>query len=369
MGFKRLLALVGFGLVMTPVAIGLGLVMLIAAFGDEKDGDVVSPVGGGLRIGPGGVPAQYAQLILDAAAACDEGLTPQVLAAQLKQESGFNPRVSSPAGAQGIAQFMPGTWATEGLDGNGDGKKDVWDPADAIPSQGSMMCKLLRTAKKHPDYRGSPIELALAGYNAGWGRVDQFRGVPPIWWAREPGQKEGQTYHYVKVIMQMSVELTAEAPSGAIALPDGYELPADTPPQIQTAVAWALRAKGGWYQWGGTCTDPHSDNVPMHRCDCSSLMQQAYKAAGVTIPRVTYDQVNTGRQVSMDAPKPGDLVFNAGSDGSDARPGHVGMYIGNDMIIEAPRSGVQTRIVSYRAWRTSTSAITRITEVRRIVDW
>ncbi|MFB8314689.1 NlpC/P60 family protein [Streptomyces sp. NPDC055961] len=355
---------------MTPLALGVGIILLISTFGEGKDGgDYVSLVGGGLKIGGrDGVPAQYAQLIYDAAAACDEGLTSQVLAAQLKQESNFDPRAHSSADARGIAQFIPGTWATEGIDGDGDGDRDIWDPADAIPSQGSLMCKLLKTAKKHPDYRGSPIELALAGYNAGWGRVDQFRGVPPIWWAREKGQEEGQAYHYVKVIMKMSVELTAEAPSGPISIPAGYELPPDTPREIKTAIAWALRARGGWYQWGGSCTSPHS-SVPMERCDCSSLMQQAYRAAGITIPRVTYDQVNAGRQVSMDAPKPGDLVFNAGSDGSDARPGHVGMYIGNDMIVEAPRTGVQTRVVSYRSWRTSTSAITRITEVRRIVDW
>lgn len=98
-------------------------------------------------------------------------------------------------------------------------------------------------------------------------------------------------------------------------------------------------------------------------------MQQAYKAAGIDLPRTTFEQVDVGRQVSMDAVKPGDLVFNQGSDGSDARPGHVGMFIGNNMIIEAPRNGVQTRIVSYSSWRNSTSAITRITEVRRVVNW
>ncbi|MEU8526626.1 bifunctional lytic transglycosylase/C40 family peptidase [Streptomyces sp. NPDC048629] len=365
MGLKRLLALTGVGLAMTPAALSLGVVITISAFGDDEF-DAVSPVGGGLKIGgKDGVPPRYVQLILDAAAACDQGLSPQVLAAQLKQESGFNPHVRSPANAMGIAQFVPGTWATEGVDGNGDGKKDVWDPEDAIPSQGSMMCKLLRTAKKHPDYKGSPIELALAGYNAGWGNVSKFRAVPPPWWPRDD---PGQTYYYVRNILAMSVKLTAEAPTGDVNLPAGYELPANTPDAIKTAVAWALRAKGGWYQFGGDCTIPHGD-VRKHRCDCSSLMQQSYKAAGIGLPRTTYDQVNEGRQVSIDAPKPGDLVFNPGSDGSDARPGHVGMYIGDGMLIEAPRTGVQTRIVSYRSWRNSTSAATRITEVRRIVDW
>ncbi|MBJ6636958.1 lytic transglycosylase domain-containing protein [Streptomyces sp. DHE7-1] len=58
---------------------------------------------------------------------------PELLAALLTQESGFNPKARSQVGAQGIAQFMPSTWEMHGVDGNGDGKKDVWDPEDAIP--------------------------------------------------------------------------------------------------------------------------------------------------------------------------------------------------------------------------------------------
>ncbi|WP_209441263.1 NlpC/P60 family protein [Streptomyces aureus] len=357
---RRLLLVLGVGFVMTPLALGLSMVLLIATFNDD-DSTVGNPIGG-LHIGKGGVPSEYAPLILQAAADCDQGLSPAVLAAQLKQESGFNPQAGSEAGAQGIAQFMPGTWATWGMDGNGDGKKDIWDPADAIPAQGKFMCSLLRKAKKHPDYTGAPIELALAGYNAGWGRVDQFRGVPPRSFA------SGQTYNYVQNIMAMSAQFAAPSASQDGTLPAGYELPASTPKKIRVAVAWALKQRGSWYHLGGDCTDALGKN-PAHWCDCSSLMQQAYRAAGVSIPRTTYDQVNVGTQVDIGHPKPGDLVFNPGSDGSDARPGHVGMYVGNGMVIEAPRTGVKTRIVTYDSWRNSTSYITRITEVRRVVDW
>ncbi|MEN8649714.1 peptidoglycan DD-metalloendopeptidase family protein [Streptomyces sp. 21So2-11] len=230
MSVKRGMALVAAGLVMTPVAFGFGIVMLVAAVEDEDEpGNIPVPVAGSLRIGKGGVPAQYAQLIMDAAAACDQGLPPSILAAQIKQESGFNPTAQSKDAngnpiASGISQFIPGTWATEGIDGNKDGNKDVWDPEDAIPSQGSMMCKLLKTAKKHPGYRGSPVELALAGYNAGWGRVDEYRGVPPARFA------QGQTYNYVKIIMATSASLAApadDAASGDWAAPVGG--PASTP--------------------------------------------------------------------------------------------------------------------------------------------
>jgi cell wall-associated NlpC family hydrolase len=358
---KRSLIALAVGFVMTPVALGISVVLLVATFTDDDKGATGSPVGG-LRIGKSGVPPEYASLILEAAASCDQGLPPSVLAAQLKQESGFNPRASSYAGAQGIAQFMPGTWPTWAVDGNGDGRKSVWDPEDAIPAQARFMCSLLKKGKAHPEYNGSPIELALAGYNAGWGRVDQYKGVPP------PSFAAGQTYHYVQNIMKMAATFAAPAASEDGTLPVGYELPQGTPQKVRTAVAWALKQRGGWYQLGGDCTDALGKN-PAHWCDCSSLMQQAYRAAGVSIPRTTYDQVNIGRQVDIDNPRPGDLVFNPGSDGSDARPGHVGMYIGKGLIVEAPRTGVKTRIVTYDSWRNSTSYLTRITEVRRVVDW
>ncbi|MEU0061687.1 peptidoglycan DD-metalloendopeptidase family protein, partial [Streptomyces sp. NPDC006334] len=187
----------------------MGVILLVAASDDDNGGgDFDLSAAGSLRVGKGLVPAEYAALIEQAAADCDAGLSAAVLAAQIMQESGFNPNAQSKDAngkpiADGIAQFIPSTWATAGVDGNGDGKKDVWDPEDAIPAQGQMMCKLLKTAKKHPGYNGSPIELALAGYNAGWGRVEQYKGVPPASFAA------GQTYNYVKTIMANVEKLTA----------------------------------------------------------------------------------------------------------------------------------------------------------------
>ncbi|MEU9417386.1 NlpC/P60 family protein [Streptomyces sp. NPDC048272] len=373
MGAKRWLGVAAAGVVATPVALGIGVVMLVSVIAEDNDkGRAVGtwPTATSLRIGGAdGVPAQYADLILAAAAACDQGLPPSILAAQIWAESQFDPTAVSrdSAGdpiASGIAQFIPETWARHGIDGDRDGDKDVWDPKDAIPSQGRMMCGLLKTAKAHPQYNGSPVELALAGYNAGWGRVDQFKGVPPI------GFAQGQTYKYVKAIMAQSVKYSA--PTGgngaAVNLPAGFELPPDTPPQVRTAVAWALAQKGGWYQLGGDCTNALGA-LPKHWCDCSSLMQQAYKAAGIDIPRVTFDQINLPIQVGLDNPKPGDLVFNAGSDGSAASPGHVGMYIGSGLLIESPRTGVRTRIVPYSSWRNLTHYMTRATGIRRVVAW
>ena len=87
-----------------------------------------------------------------------------LLAAQIYAESNFNPFARSPAGAQGIAQFMPGTAAAMGLD-------DPFDPEQAIDAQAHLMRDLLR--------RFSSVPLALAAYNAGPGAVAGCMCIPP----------------------------------------------------------------------------------------------------------------------------------------------------------------------------------------------
>lgn len=122
-----------------------------------------------------------------------EALTPALLAAQLHQESiGFKPSVvsgqqDSPAGARGIAQFMPGTWASHGIDANGDGKRNILDPEDAIPSAATYDCTVARYVKNVP---GNLTDNMLAAYNAGSGAVKRYGGIPPY--------QETQTY--VKLI-------------------------------------------------------------------------------------------------------------------------------------------------------------------------
>ncbi|MET8330099.1 C40 family peptidase [Streptomyces sp. NPDC005181] len=144
-------------------------------------------------------------------------------------------------------------------------------------------------------------------------------------------------------------------PAGAV--PDGYEIPADAPREIQTAIRWALGQLDTPYQWGGSCTDSHGSD-PMGRCDCSSLMQQAYKAGGVTLTRTTYTQVKDGKSVPVDALRPGDLLFTEGTANS---PEHVGMFIGHGLIIHAPHTGDVVRIATLASWKSQILAVRRVT--------
>ncbi|MEU3553356.1 C40 family peptidase [Streptomyces fragilis] len=133
-------------------------------------------------------------------------------------------------------------------------------------------------------------------------------------------------------------------PEGAV--PAGYSIPAGTDPRARAAIVWAMRQLGTMYQWGGSCTNPHGPD-PMARCDCSSLTQQAYAHAGVTLSRTTYTQVNEGKAVSLKALRPGDLLF---SRGTAARPEHVGVYLGRGLVIEAPRTGRPVLISPLKDW-------------------
>jgi soluble lytic murein transglycosylase-like protein len=126
--------------------------------------------------GPVVVPAEYRPILKKAAKRCD-AVPLEVLAAQISAESGWDPKARSGAGAQGIAQFMPEVWKQYGVDGNGDGVADVWDPVDAIHSAAELNClnrRLVRSAK------GNRLHNTLAAYNSGYGSVLKYDGVPPF---------------------------------------------------------------------------------------------------------------------------------------------------------------------------------------------
>ncbi|HEY3942701.1 MAG TPA: NlpC/P60 family protein [Acidimicrobiales bacterium] len=90
------------------------------------------------------------------------------------------------------------------------------------------------------------------------------------------------------------------------------------------------------YQWGGTTPAGF---------DCSGFVQYVYGQLGVTLPRTSEEQATAGTPVaSLADAQPGDLVFFAGSDGTATSPGHVGIYIGNGEMIDAPHTGAAVRV-------------------------
>ncbi|WP_345962508.1 NlpC/P60 family protein [Streptomyces sp. BRB040] len=95
------------------------------------------------------------------------------------------------------------------------------------------------------------------------------------------------------------------------------------------AVAYAYQKLGSPYVWGATGPNAF---------DCSGLTQAAYRAAGVSLPRTTYAQIDAGRRVGRSELLPGDLVFFYSG------ISHVGIYVGNGRMIHAPNPSAPVRV-------------------------
>ncbi|WP_257004078.1 bifunctional lytic transglycosylase/C40 family peptidase [Streptomyces sp. SA15] len=297
------------------VAVGaaLSFVMLLVVGVYVVAGNLAGGVGGGTKaLAKGAVPAAYSPLVQKWGNLCP-AINPALLAAQLYQESGFNPDAKSPAAAQGIAQFIPGTWATHGMDGDGDGDRDVWDPNDAIPSAASYDCKLASYVKDVP---GNLTENMLASYNAGAYAVIKYGGVPPY----------KETQNYVKTIT--TLEQSFAAPVGRV----------DPSRQAAAAITYAQKKLGTPYLWGGNGTADQGG-----RFDCSGLTKAAYESVGITLPRVANDQYNAGPHPSRDELLPGDLVFFSDDLNNSRAIRHVGIYVGGGYMIDAPYTGAVIR--------------------------
>ena len=126
-------------------------------------------------------------------------------------------------------------------------------------------------------------------------------------------------------------------------LPTTYAIPAGTSPEARIAVSYALAQLGKPYQWGATGPAAF---------DCSGLTQSAWAQAGMTISRTTYTQLHDGTQTDPAHLLPGDLVLTPGSDGSLALPGHVGMYIGLGLVVQAPQTGDVVKVVTLSGFTT-----------------
>ena len=223
---------------------------------------------------------------------------------------------------------MPSTWASAGKDGDGDGKADIWDPHDAIWSQGNYMCGLasqVETAKKSGKLTGDTLQLTLAAYNAGIYAVMRYGSVPPY----------AETTKYVQRIVELSRTKYAASGGGngdsgptagtlkpKLVMSDGYHVDIEKMglhytrfPDYDTCTWWAAMRRNQI----GKPVDAHMGNGAQWNDTAARL----------------------GYKVSNN-PKPGDVMcFEGGVLGSDGYYGHVAVVeqVNSDGSILISQSG------------------------------
>jgi cell wall-associated NlpC family hydrolase len=205
------------------------------------------------------------------------------------------------AGAGGPMQFLASTWQQYGLAASGSGTPDRWNPDDAIISAANFL-----KANGAPDN----IEQAVFAYNHSDSYVQQVLAWAGLY-ANVDGASVGES---------ASAITAAESPG----------------PLAQAAVAYALAQLGTPYRWGGD--EPGG-------FDCSGLVQAAYQAAGIALPRVAQAQYDAGPPVPAGQPlRSGDLVF-FGADPAGVT--HVGIVVSPGEMVDAPHTGAVVRIEPY----------------------
>jgi cell wall-associated NlpC family hydrolase len=281
---------------------GIFLMFLVVAAG--AGAGFASLLGGGdaapSAAATGQIPPAMLTLYQAAAATCP-GLPWTVLAAigTVESSNGTSdlPGVQSganSAGAEGPMQFEPATFAAYDtpVPVGGAAPPSPYDATDAVYAAARMLCA-------NGAANGSNLSGAVFDYNHSGAYVTEVLNL-----AASYGQTQAQT--------------VASGTAGGV------------------AVDWALAQVGTPYVWGGETAGVGFD--------CSGLVQAAYKAAGVSLPRVAQDQYDTtAKLVTGDQLEPGDLVFFGGS---ATNVTHVGIYVGNGQMVDAPHTGADVRVES-----------------------
>jgi cell wall-associated NlpC family hydrolase len=182
------------------------------------------------------------------------------------------------------------------------------------------------------------------------GLAKQLPAGRNLLWVASPGTTPKQAAAYRALaaahpgfrVESLPAALTAAAPKAlaTATLTAAYAATAyrlDVPSaQASTALSWAEEQLGKPYKWAAAGPD---------RFDCSGLTMDALAQSGITVTHNANDQwlQTKAQSVPVNKLQPGDLVFFAGSDGTRAAPGHVGFYVGDGEIIDAPYTGANVR--------------------------
>ena len=228
--------------------------------------------------------------------------------------SGANPFGAAGPMQIGIGGAAGNQWAALATVEDGKPPASVYDPADAIAG-----------AAKYLIAHGvqTNVQSAIFAYN----HLDSYV-TAVLGWA--------STYASGGFTVSAASPNAASGAASAACIGTGTLDSLITPnAAVATAINFAQGQLGKPYLWGGTGPDAF---------DCSGLVMMAYRTAGINIPRTSEEQWAQLPHVPTANIEPGDLVFFAGADGTPTSPGHVGLVIGRNKMIEAYATGTPIRI-------------------------
>ena len=266
---------------------------------------------------PQPIPAGIKTLYL---AAADRYHLPWTLLAGIGMEETAHGRATatSSAGARGLMQFMPATWALYGVDGDGDGRADITNDADSAMSAANYLTASGVTAG--PD----GVRRAIFAYNhADWYVNDVLYYAAAYGGGTVPGDP-------------------SDCGPGGEGNPT---LPPIDNAKIRTMLVWAQSHRGDPYRFGA--------NGP-HAWDCSSFTKAAYARIGISIPRTASAQRNWlagghGHRIPRGQERPGDLLFVDSYLGPN-QIGHVMIVLDPTRHLTVEAGGTKVGNYNYSHW-------------------
>lgn len=208
-------------------------------------------------------------------------------------------------------------------------------PTTAVPSNAktrnnNTYANFITAALK----KGIPVQLAIERANTIWPETQ--REITPA------------LQHISELAAEAAAQKAAHDQTTGVTLgtsPNGTAITWSAPKNLSAASKKAISGVlnlaseylGTPYAWGGESPTGF---------DCSGLAQYVYAKQGISIPRTTYAQFQSGLSVPRGQLQAGDLVFFKGSDSKNGLPGHVGIYIGNGQMIQAPHTGDVVKVSS-----------------------